>query len=96
MARQLYVYEVHCGEGKDWLVAYSDGDAVRLMRKRPGLFIAPVVEYWITRLPSDHKISIPCNSKGELVDYRSSRKKTRTCAEWAKLQGRGHLCGEDY
>ncbi|HWA29030.1 MAG TPA: hypothetical protein VG734_25490 [Lacunisphaera sp.] len=92
----LHVYEVHCGEGKDWFIAKSDNDCLRLMNRDRSMLPGDHATYFITRLPDAKKFSIPCNRKGELVDYHSSRKKTLTCGEWAKLRGRGYLCSEDY
>ena len=92
--RTLFVFEVHRGEAKDWFVGYSVSDVERLMLREG--HIGQPRDYWITRLPLAHKIAIPCNRKGELVDYHSSRVKRLTCAEWAERRGRGYLCGEDY
>jgi hypothetical protein len=91
--------ELHVFEGEDdWIVAYSPEDAwvvweTHTLSSRSDLGVADEdTGYWI-QLPDDKLMTIRTDedAKDENEGFLE-----KTCADWAKFNGRGYFCGVDY
>lgn len=88
----LHVFQSEC----DWVVAESLDDAFKVMLEHTGETRKDLEEYdadYFEQLADDHKVSII--DDGDLPSAEWTRT-TKTCAEWAKSDGRGFLCSTEY
>jgi hypothetical protein len=83
----LHVFKCDAGGIIDWVVAASADDATAVMAEQSGGDWDEAIKPAWLQLPDDEEMRITVEDEGKVA---------KTCAEWARENGRGFLASTEY